>query len=242
MEGIARFVTWRNALEIVDYIYDAWDYAIYMTNDTAVVEDALSYVSDVLLYFSESYMSKYNITGYLDILKNTTDPFSDDALYAEDEILFTLVNAVFKFFKIQASKKEQKSAAASGTKDAATDLANAFHVYDLVFTYFFVAAGVTLITMAILMVLSKKRKVLGDWLGIGLRLVMGIGISLIATVGMNLTAQQQFLSSPWMVPCVMIVLLVMVLAEGILGWVLPAPAGGVEGEGHHHGLVEHAKA
>ncbi|KAL9613491.1 MAG: hypothetical protein Q9167_001987 [Letrouitia subvulpina] len=237
MEGTSRLITWRNALEMFDVIYDGWNTIWLASNDTIVLAEGFSELSDIVLSFSEADLSKFNITGYLTDLINEPDGATEGAAVAATEILVTLINALFKFFKIQASKKEIKNEEAAGLKvDPLTSLENAIAVYDLVFVYFFVAAGLTLVIMALLMVLSKRKKVLGDWLGVALRLALGVGISLVAIVKTNFNAKDNFLSSAWMLPCVMLGLLVVVVAEGILGWVLPAPRqdgghGEVEREG-----------
>ena len=231
MEGTSRFITWRNALEMVDYVTSEWTLAYDTYNyDPSLLADSYYNISTKLFPALEADVSKYNITPWLDLLRESTDP--DDVYYYADEIWTIFVNATFKFFKISASKKAEKTAEISGDKDAYGALINALQVYDLVFVYFFLAAGLTLIIMAILMVLSKKRMVLGDWLGVALRAVMGIGIALIAVVSANTDRQTVFLYSPWMVPCVMLGLLVVVLAEGVLGWVLPAK------REQEHGSVE----
>ncbi|KAL9033464.1 MAG: hypothetical protein Q9214_007503, partial [Letrouitia sp. 1 TL-2023] len=224
MEGTSRLITWRNALEMFDVIYEGWNDIWLASNDTTVLADGFSQLGDIVLQFSEADLSKFNITGYLTDLTNEADGATEGAAVAAVEILVTLVNALFKFFKIEAAKKEVKKEAASGLKvDPVTSLQNAIEVYDLVFVYFFVAAGLTLVIMALLMVLSKRKKVLGDWLGVALRLALGVGISLVAIVKTNFNAKDNFISSAWMLPCVMLGLLVVVVAEGVLGWVLPAP-------------------
>lgn len=237
MEGTSRLITWRNALEMFDVIYEGWNDIWLASNDTAILADGFTQLGDIVLEFSEADLSKFNITGYLTDLTNEADGATEGAAVAAVEILVTLVNALFKFFKIEASKKEVKKEAAEGLKvDPLTSLQNAIAVYDLVFVYFFVAAGLTLVIMALLMVVSKRKKVLGDWLGVALRLALGVGISLVAIVKTNFDAKDSFLSSAWMLPCVMLGLLVVVVAEGVLGWVLPAPRkegghGEVEREG-----------
>ena len=221
MEGTSRFITWRNALEMVDYVSGEWSLAYdTFSYDPSLLADSYYNISSILFPALEADVSKYNITPWLDLLRESTDP--DDIYYYADEIWAIFVSATFKFFKISASKKAEKTAEITGEKDAYGALYNTLEVYDLVFVYFFLAAGLTLIIMAVLLVLSKKRMVLGDWLGAALRAVMGSGIALIAVVSANTDRQIIFLYSPWMGPCVMLGLLVVVLAEGVLGWVLPA--------------------
>ncbi|KAL8799614.1 MAG: hypothetical protein Q9200_007494, partial [Gallowayella weberi] len=179
VEGTSRFITWRNAMEIVDHIYSVYDQIWSSTNSTAELAEMFSVLSSTILKDSEADPVKYNVTGYLNTLRQSTDASSDVAVDSAFEILVTLVNATLKFFHIQAAEKTTKEPLAGGEdKDPYADLGNALIVYDLVFLYFFVAAGLTLVLMAILIFLNKRgRLVKGDWLGIGLRVVVGTGIA-----------------------------------------------------------------
>ena len=236
MEGTSRFITWRNALEWVYHVQVLWEEVVLSSNDPVVLAAGFEELAGDIFSFVDADLYKYDITPYLDQLLATTDGNSEDASDAGFSILVMFVNATFKFFKISASTKDAKAAkeaaSASGIENPSMDLESAFRVYDLVFVYFFVAAGLTLVFMAILMVLSKKKKVLGDWLGVGLRAAMGTGIALIALLSVSFDTKQIFLNSPWMLPCVMLGLLIVVVAEGVLGWVLPAK------RGQEHGSVE----
>ncbi|KAL8804118.1 MAG: hypothetical protein Q9182_002751 [Xanthomendoza sp. 2 TL-2023] len=231
VEGTSRFITWRNAMEIVNHIYSVYDQIWSSTNNTTELADRFSILSATILKDSEADPIKYNVTGYLNTLRQSTDSSSDVAVDSAFEVLVTLVNAALKFFHIQAAEKTTKEPLAGGEdKNPYADLGNALIVYDLVFLYFFVAAGLTLVFMALLIFLNKRgRLVKGDWLGIGLRVVVGTGIACVSIVKTSYTAEERFLYSPWMIPTVMLGLGLVVTVDGILGWVLPAE--GMEGKG-----------
>ncbi|KAL8776054.1 MAG: hypothetical protein Q9213_008399 [Squamulea squamosa] len=223
MEGTSRFITWRNAMEIVDYLYTGYDSIWESTNSTSKLADAFYNVSSNLLKDVEADPVKYNVTGFLDTLRNSGDASSDVAVDAAYQILITLVNATLKYFKIQAAQKTTKAPIVGQAKDPYKDLSNALSVYDLVFLYFFIAAGLTLILMAVLMVLNKKgRWVKGDVIGVAVRVTVGAGLALVALVKTDMTSEEQFLYSPWMLPTVMLGLGLVVLVDGVSGWVLPA--------------------
>lgn len=224
LEGTSRFITWRNATDAMfaaQYeLYDFW----YSTNDTSVLAEGFSKIHKAVLKNLEADDSKYDITPYLADLKNTTDAFSDQANNAVYNIIDTLINAVLKYFKISVSKSTTKKEAHNPSlKDPLNDLYSALEVYDLVFVYFFVAAGLTLILMAVMIFLAKKGKCAGDYAAIGLRVSVGAALACIAAIKHDYTAQQHFLYSPWMLPTVLLGFLVVVLADGVLGYVLPAP-------------------
>lgn len=208
---------------MVDYVYAGFESLAVSANSTEELTAGLEEYSSSVLKLVEADLSKYDVTSYLTSLAES-DFLSDDALDSEFGILITLVNATLKFFKIQAAKATTKAKSVGlAEKDPFQDLINALDVYDLVFVYFFIAAGLTLIIMAIVIALNKKGKLgKGDWAAIGLRTVMGVALALIATVTVNYDAQQNFLSSVWMLPTVMMALLIVVVVDGVLGWVLPA--------------------
>lgn len=226
MEGTARFITWRNAIEVVDHLILRFDEIYSSSNDTIVLAADFSAVSKYLLKKVEADVSKFNVTQYIYDLAAEPEWDSYEAFVAVRSIYETLINATFKYFKIQASKKDlsQSQPKDSPVKpEPLTDLLNALKVYDLVFVYFFIAAGLTLILMAVLIALAKKGKCAGDYTAILLRLVVGCGLAMISIVKVNTTAQQNFLYSAWMLPSVMLGLFVVVVLDGIFGWVLPAP-------------------
>lgn len=240
MEGTARFITWRNAIEVVDLLILRFEEIYSSSNDTLVLAEDFSAFSKELLKTVEADVSKFNVTQYIYDLAAESKWDSEAAYVAVDGIFGTLINATFKFFKIQASKKDlsQKPKDSAVKPDPLTDLYNVLKVYDLVFVYFFIAAGLTLIMMAILIALAKKGKCAGDYAAILLRLVVGCALAMISIVKINTAAQQRFLYSPWMLPSVLLGLFVVVVLDGIFGWVLPAPRPRMKshesGKGHGH--------
>lgn len=185
-------------------------------------------------------MSKYNITTFLSDLAASPNPNSNAAWYASDDIFATLQTAVFKYYKISAAESSAKADSShyinGAPHDPFKDLGSVFHVYDLVFVYFFIAAGCTLLMMAILIALAKKNKCGGDYAAIALRGAVGFALALLAAVKGDYSAQEHFLYSPWMLPTVFLAVGVVVVVDGVLGYVFPAPGedGGGRG-GREHG-------
>ncbi|MCJ1346927.1 hypothetical protein MMC31_005147 [Peltigera leucophlebia] len=226
MEGTARFITWRNAIEVADRIIWRFDEIDISSNDTTVLATKFTKFSkDLLKSVEADDAGKFNVTQYIHDLKAESEWDSEAALAALDNLFGTLLNATFKFFKIQASKKDLSKTPKDPTVNGNQylDLFKAFKVYDLVFVYFFVAAGLTLVMMAILIALAKKGKCAGDYAAILLRLVVGCGLAMISIVKVNTAAQQNFLYSAYMLPSVLLGLFIVVVSDGIFGWVLPAP-------------------
>ena len=166
-------------------------------------------------------MGKYNVTQYIDVLAAQPGWDTDAATVAVNQIFGTLITATLKYFNIYETKED--SSRRKEESDPFEDLTQTLKIYDLVFVYFFVTAGLTLIMMAILIALAKKGKCAGDYAAIVLRLVVGCGLAMISLVELNLAAKQNFLYSAWMLPSVCMGLFVVVLLDGVFGWVMPAP-------------------
>ena len=225
MEGTARFITWHNAIELVDLIIFHFDDIYSSSNDTAFLASKFFDFSTSLLKTVEADAAKYNVTQYIYDLRAELQWDTEAAYEAVDGIFGTLISATLKYFKIQASEKYESQTHKDPTvkPDALRDLYNVLKVYDLVFVYFFVAAGLTLVMMAMLIALAQKRKCAGDYAAILLRLVVGIGLGMVSIVAVSAAAQQKYLYSAWMLPTVLLGLFVVVILDGIFGWVLPAP-------------------
>ena len=239
LEGTSRFVTWRNGLEQMDYLdYEIYNY-YYTTNTTADLADTLNSFSGGLLDIYESPAKYYtDASKYIEDLANQTDILSDSTYTDVDDLSYTLIEAMFKFFNIKAPKDENKAATnIEGSykhKDPTEAYVKILHVYDLVFHYFFIAAGCTLIMMAILILVAKKKKCAGDWAAIALRVTVGTGVAAIAAMSRYPTFQVNFLWSGWLLPTAAIAMALVVGIDGVLGYILPAPPK-EEGEGHGHG-------
>lgn len=222
MEGTSRFVTWRNALEVVKTITAEYEIIYAKFNTTAEIGNAFDAYSTKLLSSVKADLVLYNVTSFISDIKNEKDPQSEKALSAVTGLMGTLINATFKFFKIQASKRTPKTDDKK-VKDPIAELDKVVKVFDLVFIYFFVAAGVTLIIMAVLIALAKKGKCAGDYAAIILRLLVGVALTMITVVKANPNLQDQFLFSAWILPTVLLGLFIVVVLDGIFGWILPAP-------------------
>ena len=182
-------------------------------------------------------MSKTNITSYLDELRATTDTQSTEAYVAGEQIFATLAKALLRFFEITAPKASEK--AKDYVSDATahvplSDYDRIIHVYDLVFLYFFIAAGFSLIMMAALIAIAKKNKCAGDYAAIVVRGVMGVAFTMLAVIRANEGVEITFLKSPWMEPTVVLGTIIVVIVHGVLGYVSPAP----KDDGSVHGEVQ----
>ncbi|KAL8761960.1 MAG: hypothetical protein Q9184_001974 [Pyrenodesmia sp. 2 TL-2023] len=160
----------------------------YSSKDTEATVSGLEIFGSEIFKAVEADMTSQH---YLDNYAASGNLYSDEACFAVDKI--------FGFFKISAGESMTKASKSSYTdgapKDPLKEIGSVFHVYDLVFVYFFIAAGFTLLTMTILIALTKKNKSAGDYAAIALRAIVGLALTLVAAVERNYTAQEHFLFS-----------------------------------------------
>ncbi|KAL8717240.1 MAG: hypothetical protein Q9225_005493 [Loekoesia sp. 1 TL-2023] len=112
MEGTSRFITWRNALEIVDHILNQystiWDQS---PNSTLTLSRQLGSFSTEILKSVDADPVKYNVTGYLTDISYASDPNSEQVTTAAFQVVIVLVDATLKFFKIEAAQNPNASLA-----------------------------------------------------------------------------------------------------------------------------------
>lgn len=86
-------------------------------------------------------------------------------------------------------------------------------LFNSVFLYFFVAAGFTLIILAVLFCIGRRRKLRGEVLAVGVRAFIGVGLVLVALLALpslkkpenshDQSLLDNFIFSPWMLPTVL---------------------------------------
>lgn len=103
MEGTSRFITWRNALEIANYILDhyskIWDQSI---TSTTVLAQQLGNFSHGILKHVDADPVRYNVINYLTKVRYDGGLDGDVAYSATFKVVLVLVNATLKFLKIAA--------------------------------------------------------------------------------------------------------------------------------------------
>ncbi|MCJ1280918.1 hypothetical protein MMC26_000236 [Xylographa opegraphella] len=97
-----------------------------------------------------------------------------------------------------------------------------FDLFSTVYIYFFSAAGLCLIFLAVLFWLGKRRKLRGEILSIGVRIAVGVGLSLLALMDLpslyadDNAAINTYLYTPWLLPTVVICYAIVILVDNIL--------------------------
>lgn len=230
LEGTSRFVIWRNAMENTIGVIARLEAVLQSSSNTTELSGALNAIVDDVagsdpglgnIIAAERFKS--NISSAFDALAASVDIDSRQASDALSEIVGLILRSIFQFFNLKAPKKDTMIAVSPDTpKDPLSEVNAVLHVYDLVFVYFFVAAGCTLLMLSLLIALAKKNKCLGDYVAIVVRVIMGLGLASVATLKANPLRLERFLMSPWILPTVVLALAVVVFLDGLFGYLLPA--------------------
>ena len=140
-----------------------------------------------------------------------------------DELLnltFAVIHSIYQNYGFEAPESDTETTHQTGEEE----LMNDFKVINLVFIYFFVSAGVTLILMGVLNVLTLPKdsfsnagwKHPGVWGRIGVFFVVGSTIAGLAGL-VNLDAGYNLSVSPWLLPVITLAL-VIVLGMQYVRW------------------------
>ena len=150
-----------------------------------------------------------NITDYLTLMEQSNGSSADFG-YGAASVFNTGFTFVTDNFGINAPESYIKNDDAMG---------GIFALFYTVFLYFFIAAGLTLIILGVLFWTGKRRKLRGEVLSIGFRILIGVGLCMLSLMDLPSlqdsanSAINTYLYSPWILPTV-------VLAYG-LGWSCP---------------------
>jgi hypothetical protein len=159
----------------------------------------LIYPEDQVTAYDPTYVSTYNAM----IATNGT---WDDLYSGAYNLTFQTFQDLCSFFEF-----DPEGADASGPPLDPTDAFNGIiEIFLTVFTYFFIAAGFTLILLTILLTLGRIEKFRSELINMAFRYIVGIGLACLAfmnlpsLVNSDNPAILNYLSTPWIVPTVCI--------------------------------------
>jgi len=161
-------------------------------------------------------------TNFTDIsnLLDSLNPANITANPTEDGIMEDIVNITIKLYQIvfEGGGFEPPETGGLESEDP-TEIINAFYaVFQLAFAYFFICAGVVLISIAVFSWLSSlsipKDKARREYIGMASNFLLGTGLALCATMDVT-TAADNLGESPWSLPVVVLVLFIALLLNHI---------------------------
>jgi hypothetical protein len=208
MEGTNQFVSWRHVIEYVnlnfnpvldliysntstlDEIYNSWNQTL-----TAVLGNpGLPLTQDQF----DNIMNEYQF------LSPTSNSTADQYGNATETLLTDLLKIVFDGYGFEPP-------ATDGTSETSVDIINSyFAVFELIFAYFFICAGIVLISLGVLTWISllkgKGHNSRLRYVGIISNIVFGMGLALVSTMVLNFTDSDNLGESAWTLPILVFVL------------------------------------
>ncbi|MCJ1380883.1 hypothetical protein MMC17_003992 [Xylographa soralifera] len=201
VEGISQFSVWRKVVDLIlPYVNSMENYpsnihgadlAVYFNNT----------IQALYSRFSGSTVEQPDLGAYFNVFSDPTTSL-DQRIAAGYNITYAGIVFVCENFEIEPP--ESDSAGDTGPEQ---DFEGIYDSYIVVFIYFFVAAGLTLIFLALLFFLGRHERVRGDHLLMVVRVLVGLGLSFLALMALpsNLTGDiGSYISSAWMLPTVAI--------------------------------------
>ena len=211
VEGQRQLSTWRKVLDLVGpYFNDLIaDFALPLQASTTLrVNETFSNLYE---QFYDSEIPKPDIAQWLadiNVVAVNNGTGTEEARATAEEALYQIISSGFSYIAQNFGTEVPKEAKKTG--DKVDELNAIYNIFTTVYLYFFIGAGLTLILLASLFWLGKRRKSRGEYLSIGLRVLVGLGLALLSAMYVSLDddpskGQDRYVNyfgSAWMLPTV----------------------------------------
>ena len=213
VEAMAQLSIWQKVVDVTDPLIatiESVDKVHPTEEQIRGLNETFQSLTQRFLELSNSPTASIRLADSSDqfaVLQNATSSTTTEQIKAAlDTIYSNGITFVCAKFKIEPPE------------EATDPIDRANHIFDLfetVYIYFFVFAGLVLILLAVLFLLGKKKKLRGELLSVAVRLGAGLGLSLLAVMaapslgrGDGEDSLHRFMYSGMMLPTVLIVYLV----------------------------------
>ncbi|MCJ1473698.1 hypothetical protein MMC13_002349 [Lambiella insularis] len=233
VEGQATLTVWRKIIDVTDPLYNSNAFNSPLFNDPpfdnttidgtvlkGFVDQFNQSLQDVFNNFSPpSNLIPNDISDALNVIAD--DKGNVTMLYDNvSEILFSAFVEVCAGFGIETPKHSGTGQTTGANANSQIDLVNIFYT---VFTYFFAAAGLTLILLTLLLRLGRRERYRTEMVAMAMRYLVGIGLALLALMNLpslvdadNGGAISVYLFSAWMLPTVLICYVIVVIVDNVV--------------------------
>jgi hypothetical protein len=205
MEGTNQFVVWRHVIELVTKYFSA----IMAISDSSTLADLYTALNDTIYSAYESFpLSNDTFTEALESLElfspesNATTEQQEDGY---ESILLGIFKAVFDGFGFEPPSEAEG--------ESFDDIINSYYaVFELIFGYFFICAGIVVMGHGVLSALSMHRDGFDNhwrrYVGIAANLLLGLGLTLLSIMVLNEDNADNFGESVWTLPLLVFVLFI----------------------------------
>ncbi|MCJ1402513.1 hypothetical protein MMC11_005733 [Xylographa trunciseda] len=237
VEGQATLTVWLKILDLINPIYDtAFDIPYFDPNSPVDVPPRGAALTSYLTNLNSTIQAVFK--GFPTADGSTSVPWQvEDALvslmpgvdnytYFDGNISTIYYNSftgVCNLFQIEAPKQDLTSD--NNDSSGQQSVADITNIFFTVYTYFFIAAGLTLIALTLLLRLGRREKYRTEFFVMTFRYLIGIGLALLAL--MNLPSLQlnndhaaiyTYIGSPWMLPTVLLSYLLVVVVDNLVAY------------------------
>lgn len=226
IEGSSQFVVWWKVIETITSVLDQMLAAVerFSSDENATTtESFVSIIDQTVVDVFNTYVPKYATTmeDYEKCMTDlrtipdefwTTQPVNQTTLeFIEkqiDRLVLVIENSLLAGFKIDgfsgflnttlnAQEEEEFQATVSAINEGK---------FNLVFKYSFIAAGITLILMNVLFIITSSRRwTVFNYIHKTLNFLFGIGLCLVTLVTLDPSRYQSFSFAPWPLPTLVLV-------------------------------------
>lgn len=224
MEGMAQFIIWHKMVKVADlFLSKVNSMTIFedITNQNIadLTETLNSTISSIFeLYIPPNASTIAEVEETLTAISYGYTTSNKTSFLAKiDDLAATVVHSIFESYAFEPPELKAGSPTPSTpTEELDRDLS----VIALVFVYFFVAAGITLILMGVLNFLTLRRECFtkkglkhpGLIVRFSSYLVVGLGTALLAIM-VNFSAGARLADSAWLLPTVTLAIIVVLLVQ-----------------------------
>ncbi|KAI4599749.1 hypothetical protein KJ359_001485 [Pestalotiopsis sp. 9143b] len=223
LEGSNQFVIWARVEESVAVAIDK----LLSVTDKLPDEPTSDQVSQALGDVVKPFITKYQPADVLEAWQGVNRSLSDiaalpDTFWTEEssetdpnyehwmnevqELLYTMVNAIYNAFGIEAEIEKETSATEDHGEYVQTQATHAIGLrFSLVFIYAFACAGIVLLFLTIMHVISKRKGwTIFNIARTAICLALAIGLALIPILTINEAYMETFMGSSWMLPSILL--------------------------------------
>jgi hypothetical protein len=230
LEGSTQFVTWWKVLETIDSVSNQLSAALesWRDSDQVTTQSFIDQITNTINDVFNVYVPKYAITSedisrYLTQINETvpdswwtaevegpieSDPIQQALEGILEKIGYALGNSLLAGFKIDGfSGFTNTTASTSEEYDKIEMQVSEINAgkFDLVFKYAFIAAGITLILMNILSIITSPRKwTLWNYINKTINFLVGIVLCLMALITLDAAKYETFSGTPWPLPTILL--------------------------------------
>jgi low temperature requirement protein LtrA len=220
LQGISLLIIWTQAAQAIDLLATSFDTALAIDypNGTAFA-DTMANIADSQVFLSvpkgvdaseERDQARTALFALVDsydyyLIDHNNETAKIEAWDGVNELFTACAKTLFDSLGVSIPKKKTDQDKAK-TADIETQMKQYMDVFQLVFTYVFIAGGLALIITTTLgwLSLPASQKKTSQYIRLGINFVFGIGLCLISTINYNDTRKKNYMWSPWMIPTICI--------------------------------------